>query len=317
MTKTRRFNPDRDVVEWKGGSRPYDLLKEVTICFIVVAILTIALAILFSSPSDRAVSLHTWATSSPVDFAQTAITELDGTSASATYGPPYNNTAGVSQRLGPISLAELMGVNETVNPPTDFVLQPLKTVRGDHVLYTALATFSAAGVGQQASWERAYEKSVVNATASGGSVMVPSGDYGPVSQMISSLTQMAQSGALDTSMLNEASFFGMDYTKSLLFLSDGGYLTTKATGQHLTGDQWGMMNEVGNYPGQSWLWLYTMWYQVKPFSTSANADVQVWALMMLLSALLIMVPFIPVLRSIPRWSKVYRIIWRDHYRSET
>ena len=28
-----------------------------------------------------------------------------------------------------------------------------------------------------------------------------------------------------------------------------------------------MMNETGSYPGQVWLWLYTFWYQVKPFET--------------------------------------------------
>ena len=32
--------------------------------------------------------------------------------------------------------------------------------------------------------------------------------------------------------------------------------------RHLGGDQWGMMNETGNYPGQPWMWLYTFWYQV-------------------------------------------------------
>ena len=41
-----------------------------------------------------------------------------------------------------------------------------------------------------------------------------------------------------------------------------------------------MMNETGNYPGQPWMWLYTFWYQVKPFSTSDNADALVWGLMM-------------------------------------
>ena len=35
---------------WKGGKRPYDLLKEVTISFTVVAILAIALSLLFASP---------------------------------------------------------------------------------------------------------------------------------------------------------------------------------------------------------------------------------------------------------------------------
>jgi hypothetical protein len=75
-----------------------------------------------------------------------------------------------------------------------------------------------------------------------------------------------------------------------------------------------MMNEVGNAPGQPWMWLYTFWYQVAPFSTSDNADAQVWGLMMLLTLLLMFLPFIPGLRSIPRWIPIHRLIWRNYYR---
>ena len=60
-----------------------------------------------------------------------------------------------------------------------------------------------------------------------------------------------------------------------------------------------MMNETGNYPGQPWMWLYTFWYQIKPFSTSDNADALVWGLMVVLTALFVFVPFIPGLRSVP------------------
>ena len=72
-----------------------------------------------------------------------------------------------------------------------------------------------------------------------------------------------------------------------------------------------MMNETGNYPGQPWMWLYTFWYQVKPFSTSGNADALVWALMALLTLGLILLPFIPGLRSLPRHLGVRRLIWRN------
>ena len=75
-----------------------------------------------------------------------------------------------------------------------------------------------------------------------------------------------------------------------------------------------MMNETGNYPGQPWLWLYTFWYQVPPFSTSDNADAQIWAIMMLLSVAFVAIPFIPGVRSIPRYIPLYRLIWRDYYR---
>jgi hypothetical protein len=37
--------------------------------------------------------------------------------------------------------------------------------------------------------------------------------------------------------------------------------------------------------------------------------------MAILSLALLFVPFIPGLRSIPRRTRVYRIIWREHYRN--
>ncbi len=77
-----------------------------------------------------------------------------------------------------------------------------------------------------------------------------------------------------------------------------------------------MMNETGSYPGQVWLWLYTFWYQIKPFSTSAATPTSlVMAIMGVLSLALILIPFIPGLRDIPRWVPIYRLIWREHYRS--
>src|SRR5580700_9138095 len=99
----------------------------------------------------------------------------------------------------------------------------------------------------------------------------------------------------------------------MLFMADGGVLATRAQAQHLLGTQWGMMNETGSYPGQVWLWLYTFWYQVQPFSSSANADLLVFLVMGVLSLGLILVPFIPGLRDIPRWLPLYMLIWRDHY----
>ena len=115
-------------------------------------------------------------------------------------------------------------------------------------------------------------------------------------------------------MLSSRQFYDTNYTKPLLYIADGTYLANLAGQQHLQGNQWGMMNETGSFPGQAWLWLYTLWYQVPPMSSSPNADLQVWAIMMGLTALLVFLPFIPGLRSIPRWSRVYRLIWRVHYR---
>jgi hypothetical protein len=41
---------------------------------------------------------------------------------------------------------------------------------------------------------------------------------------------------------------------------------------NLAGGAVGVLNETGSYPGQPWQWLYTLWYQVPSFSTSAQVD---------------------------------------------
>jgi len=313
--RRQRFNPDRDVGEWTGRYVPYDLVKEFLIALAVVSVLVAGLAAVFSSPDDKPVTVQSWSAARPVDFAQTAITELDGTSAVATYGPPYDNsTPGASQSIGPFSPQRWLGVHHPIDTPADFVIDPLRTLPDRRSLDTAINAYTAAPAAQQASWTTTYEKAVANATFVNGALKVPSGAYGPVAPIISSLTAMARSGALDGALLSSRQFYGTDYTKPLLFIADGTYLVDLGQAQHLQGSQWGMMNETGNYPGQAWLWLYTLWYQVPPMKSSSNADLQVWAIMMVLTLLLALVPFIPGLRSIPRWTRVYRLIWRQHYR---
>jgi len=310
----RKFKPDRDVAEWQGPYEPYDIVKEFVIALLVVAVLVVGLAIVFSSPDDHPITVKTWSTNDPVDFAQTAITELDGTSPTASYGPPYNNTAGASQSIGPFSPESWAGVHHPVNTAQDDVLGPLNTLPNRPDVQAAIARYDAASPAQQQKWTAAYEKAVANATYKGGQLEVPAGDYGPVRVMVASLTSMARSGALDGALLASRQFYGTDYTKPLLFIADGTYLANLAGADHLQGDQWGMMNETGNYPGQAWLWLYTLWYQVPPFKTSSSGDLEVWSLMMILTLILVLVPFIPGLRSIPRWTRVYRLIWRQYYR---
>ena len=314
VVKRRRFNPDRDVAEWDGAYVPYDLLKEAVVAFVIVGVLIAALAIIFSSPDETPVTLKSWSTASPVDFAQTAITELDGSSGVATYGPPYNHTPGASQSIGSFSPESWVGVHQPIDTAQDFVVAPLRTLPNQPAVTLALNRYESASTSQQASWNSAYEKAVAKAKFSRGELRVPSGSYGPVAPMMSALTSMARSGSLDGALLSSKQFYDTNYTKPLLFIADGTYLDNLAVHQHLDGDQWGMMNETGNYPGQAWLWLYTLWYQVPPMNSSPNGDLQVWAIMMGLTAVLVLVPVIPGLRSIPRWSRVYRLIWRDHYR---
>jgi hypothetical protein len=312
--RRHRFKPDRDVKEWTGAYIRYDILKEAFVALLAVGVLVVLLAVIFSSPDENAVTLKRWSNADPVDFAQTAITQLDGTSPVATYGPPYNSTPGAAQHIGFFEPAQWFGVHQPIDTAHDFVIGPLRTLPNDPRVQAALDEYESASASQQQAWTSAYEKAVANAKIENGALVVPSGDYGPVGVMIQGLTSMAQSGALDGTLLSQGQFYNTNYTKPLLFIASGTYLADLAHQHHLQGNQWGMMNETGNYPGQAWLWLYTMWYQVAPMNTSSNADLEVWVIMMVLTLALILLPFIPILRSIPRWTRVYKLIWRRHYR---
>jgi hypothetical protein len=132
--------------------------------------------------------------------------------------------------------------------------------------------------------------------------------------MFGAVLDLARSGALDGLLLTQDRFYQTDYTKPLLFLNEMA-LPDRAAALHLLGNQWGMMNETGQYPGQPWLWLYTFWYQV-PFGpyNGPNADIAVWATMAILTLALIFLPYIPRLNRLPELLGVHRLIWREHYR---
>ena len=313
--RARRFRPDRDVEEWHGRYVPYDIVKEFVAAFLVVLLLVLGLAIVLSSPDVAPVTLKSWSRHTPLDFAQTALTELAGTSPTATYGPPYNDTPGVSQEIGPLSLESLMGVHHPINTALDDVIEPLRTLPPDPVLTAAVKQYTSAPVKTQQRWTNAYGTALTDARFAHGTLVTRPGHYGPVAELIGELTTMARSGALDGALVSSKQFYGTDYTKPLLFLADGTYMSNLAASQHLQGTQWGMTNETGNFPGQAWLWLYTFWYQIPPFTTSTNADALVWAIMMVLTVLLALVPFLPGVRAIPRKIRIYRLIWRRHYRS--
>jgi hypothetical protein len=314
--KSTKFRPDVDAPEWKGGHTPYDIVKEGVIALVVVALLTVLLAIVFGSPDEPALTIKGWSNSDPMDFAATALSELNGTSGTATYGAPYN-TNSPGQQLGPLTLAKWIGARIPVNAANDFVVDPLKSLSGQPDLSASLAKWSLASASRRSNWVNSYTHAANKMKIVNGQLVVSAPSAGPVPLMMSDLFQMARTGALDQALVTQKGFYTTDYTLPLLFLADGNYMANIAQKQHLTGDQWGMMNETGNYPGQAWLWLYTFWYQVAPMNTSGNGDILVWGIMMVLTVGLALIPFLPGLRSIPRKTRVYRIIWREHYRDVT
>jgi hypothetical protein len=335
MTREERAREDEQYRTWTGSYRPYDLIREASIALGVVLALVILLAILFSSPDERPTTIQSWSKAAPIDFVSVATSELDGSSATAGYGPPYN-TNGEPQQIAGIRPANWFGVTYPIDTAKDYVILPLMTMTSVPGLQSAVTSYASAPASQQSKWTTAYNSALAKATArSDGTVTVPgtSASFGPVATMMTALLADAQAGGLDGKLLTTKQFYQTDYTKILMLLQDDngdnalanggnlpasanpGYFFNRAATQNLLGNQWGMMNETGSYPGQVWLWLYTFWYQIKPFSTSANADILVMAVMGILSLAFILVPFIPVVNRIPRWIPIYKLIWREHYRS--
>jgi len=309
--------------EYYRGVRmvPYDLVKELFIALGAVALITLLAAAILSSPNVPPLTVAAWAQGDPVDFVTTATNELAGATTSSGYGNPYN-TVGAGQSWGPIAPQKWFGTRIPVDSANSFVIQPLQRASiGNADLAPALDTWQKASTDQQTKWLDAYTKALADAKVTDGKVVVADGDYGPLPVMMSNLLGVGQAGGLDGLLVINGRFYQTDYTQPLLFMGDGTYLFSLASDAHLLSNQWGMMNETGSYPGQTWLWLYTMWYQVPPFNSptgflginSANADLGIIILMTVLTAALALVPFIPGLRDIPRWVPIHRLIWRQYY----
>jgi quinol-cytochrome oxidoreductase complex cytochrome b subunit len=314
----RKAAREADAGPWRGPSRRYDILKEGTVATLVVGALTLVMAGVLSSPDVPPLTIQTWGKVAPVDFVYTAASELNGATTAGDYGPPYNHGTGEVQQVGPVNWQKVAGITQPLNTATDFVLNPLSVLaKTTPPLATALSTYNAATPAQQNKWATAY----ANATApdakrvqfNNGNLSLPVA--GPVPVLMSYELAMARSGALDSDLLAQRQFFGTDFTKPLLFIADGGYYEAQASNEHLTGDTWGVMNETGSYPGQPWLWLFQMWYHVSPWQNSGSVDIWAVYLTGIGTLLLLLVPFIPGLRDIPRVIPVYRLVWRDWYRS--
>ena len=135
----RRFRPDRDVVEWQGAYRRYDLLKEVFVAFLVVLLLTVGCAIVFSSPDERAGDREV------LVERRTGGLRPDGDDRARRHEPDRRPTGrrtptrpASSQMLGPISIETAVGVRIPIDTAQDFVLGPLATLPDRPALDAAL-----------------------------------------------------------------------------------------------------------------------------------------------------------------------------------
>ncbi len=207
---------------------------------------------------------------------------------------------------------ELAGVRQPIDPAQTFVLAPLaKTAPTDPALAAALATYNAASPTQQNKWATSYLNALTKVTFVNGTPVLPAGNYGPVPAMLATELTLARSGAIDADLMAPSRSTAPTSPSRCCSSKTARYYANQATAEHLTGDQWGVMNETGSYPGQPWLWLYQMWYHVPGWRNSANIDLIAIYMTGAATVLLLAIPFIPGLRDIPRWIPVHRLIWRD------
>ena len=347
-TRTKR-HPLRT---WRGPERPYDLLTEGMIAVIVVALLCILAAIVWGSPNGgltypggpkspagQAFSARYWDTSDPSDLAQTAVQELAGATDTAGYGPPFNQTTGASQEFIGIKPAEIakaiFGLTLPINTANDFVLAPVSQLAAPSspAVAAAVSLYKAAGgdlspgapadqvaSSRQMTWLNNYAKVLSGSSAkfTPTSITVPKGNYGPVPIIITAELAIANNGSLDGYLQGSQQQLSTNTTMGTMFFSDSTLWENIATAQGIAGDQWGVMNELWNFPGQVWLWLYAGMYQIPALnpSNNANLDLDVGLLMVLFGFLLPMfAPWIPVINRIPRWIPLYKIIYRKYYAS--
>jgi len=298
-------------------TKPYDLIREGLIVFIVLAVVIIVLAVLFGSPDYPAVRGEDVASRQPIVYLKTGANILAGNSSIQGYGPPYTPNPGNAQQLWSIAPATWLGVTIPINPPEDLVLQPLARVAllNDDVA-EALRAYRGASSGEPQSWMKAYLAALDRATVASGQVQVPTGEYGPVGTLMNGMLNLGRAGLLEGALESSARLpYALDFTRSLLFFQDDVDHNVAQT-LDMLGAQWGISHETGDYPGAWWLWPYTLLYQIPVISISPNGDLQSGAIMSVFFLVMLFMPFVPVLNRLPRWLGIYKLIWRDWYTHE-
>ena len=108
---------------------------------------------------------------------------------------------------------------------------------------------------QQATWLNNYAKALAKpgATFTPTSVTVPAGNYGPVPVIIKAEMLIAHDGSLDGYFQGSQQQLSTNTTNATMFYSDGSLWGNIAEAQGVGGDQWGVMNELWNFPGQVWV----------------------------------------------------------------
>ena len=308
-----------DSIQIHYKTKESDLFKDLIYTLIAVIIFIAILSLIFKSPYEPPMSIAQFAKANPKEFEQTAMGDLMQTGEIATYGPPYNRGAS-QQSLGFINPEQWMGQATPVNTKQEFVINPLKMTESINPSITYyIQWFQKSSLQTQKMWETNYNNALQKAKIVNGDVVVPNGNYGPVSYMISSLLALGKSGfmarALDANVPGNNSTYTYNFQNRLLFLQ-GTALTNLATKENMLGSQMGIIKYNAAYPGPWWLTYYNYLYLFPPFAASPAADLLVFGTVFLTFLLLILLPYIPILNRIPYYIPVYKLIWRNYYKNE-
>lgn len=295
-------------------TKPYDLVREGVIALGIVAVIVVVLAIIFRSPDAPTISGQDVAKNHPLDYLKTATDFLSGESGMEAYGPPYTTDKDNLMKVFGFAPATILGATRPIDAQKDLIITPLERVAVlNKDVAAALNVWKAGSEDQQKAWTKAYSDALDKAEESNGEIKVAAGDYGPVPVMMYGMLALGQAGLLEGALTSSEMLpYTLDNTKAMLFFQEGPD-SDYATSVDMQGTQWGITHEVGNLPGPWWLWPYAIWYQFPFLAKDSNADAIVGTIMVLFFLLLFFAPFIPVLKHIPKWIPIYRIIWRDWY----
>lgn len=295
----------------------FDIVKEALVAGAIVLGIVVLCAAILGAPYSPAITIRQIARQHPHALIETAMRDLTGQSRIAQYGPPYTDAPN-AQHLGFFSPARWFGVTHPVNPLQVDVVGPLtKAAVLNPALGQALTTWKQASPGQQTAWAQAFDQAVPTAGISAANTLelslAASSAVGPLPLMMSGILQLGRAGLLGAAINNTTTVYQYSEQDSLLFLQ-GQVLHQIASQRDLLGSQWGIVHEEGPYPGPWWLTPYAFLYQIPPYSTSPNGDLMAAGTMAVVFLVLLFLPLIPFLNTLPKRLRVYRLIWRDYYR---
>ncbi len=282
--------------------------KYPVISIVLLALLAV-LAGAVGSPNYPREKIADAAKSNPGGAILGSTQELDGTSPSNVNSSEY----GVGNPTQSLVLGPLRAATPLLR---EVSVQGLPTLEVADVRQ-ALDTYDSAGAAQQRRWAANYDDALGKVTPMGSGEMATmspdlpkigtlQGDFGPVPVMTETVLYLAQTGYLEQYF--EAVDPGHSFHLTNIWCYDHPDMLNTAADQGLTDDQWGMVKERGFPVGPWFLFIPAVFHVLFP-GGSTGLGFLLWNLGFA-ALLLFVVPLVPGVRSLPKYLRLYRFIYR-------